>query len=338
MWPPRSLRSLRTRRARKKSKGSKKKKKKKNEAKGEAMIGEYQNFEQEPFTIERQDEETLVFDGHMELKEKDGAWQDEDGTVKLTKDGMKITMVVHDDDDDTDMTQILVPKGYQEPTSYAISINKSAGEVEHFEKHEGVRFLNYVPKSGPGFEGVDKWMAALVRDTNPLYRWCRTLAGKKICICAKGKRQGLLRMIHSYVESYFKGEVGKFVFVKPPEADDACSAEAMEAALDEAFEEHGHFNAVVVSLKANHHNLAVDTLEAMDALRKKKRNSPVIVMETASKKYHKKHKKMVLAKGAGGYVNSLLSLFEEISRVVDMPQMPTDVEESLGADGDCLVM
>merc|ERR1740121_2360984 len=163
-------------------------------------------------------------------------------------------------------------------------------------------------------------------------------AGRHRRATRSGGAHGLQVLLGLRHRSYFKGEVGKFVFVKPPEADDACNAEAMEAALDEAYEEHGHFNAVVVSLKANHHNLAVDTLEAMDALRKKKRNSPVIVMETASKKYHKKHKKMVLAKGAGGYVNSLLSLFEEISRVVDMPQMPTDVEESLGADGDCLVM
>lgn len=235
---------------------------------------------------------------------------------------------------------MLTPKGYQEPTSYGISINWRPGQVEHYEKHEGVRMLNYVPKGGgPGFEGLDKWLAALVKETNPLYRWCRIFAEKKILILAKGKRQALLRILHSYCKSHFGGEIGTPVFVQPPSGDTECTSKVMMEMLTNNFETHNGFNLIVVSYKANGHLLAKHTLEAMGVLRfDSNMTTPVVVMETSKKEFHKKHKAQCLGWGASGYINSMLSLFDEIARVLEIPPVPNEMEEALTDADRCSVM
>lgn len=344
--------------ARKSSRKSMKKKgskhsKKESKPTGDDLIGEYVDYDQDAVYIRRCEEDAAcleletVYEMPIVLKladgqdGKDGWWVGEDGLRVKKADGRKVTMVKVDEDDGTEQLMILLPKGYQEPVSYGISINWKPGQVEHYEKHEGVRMLNYVPKDGPGFEGLDKWLAALVKETNPLYRWCRSLAEKKILVIAKGKRQGILRMMHSYCSSFFKGDfatMGTFVFIAPPDGDDACNSEALAGILGEAFTEHGNFSTIVVSWKANGHNLATELLQAMGELRQDGKMTPVVVMETADKKFHKKHKKQALALGAAGYVNSMLSMFDEISRVVELPQVPNAMEESLGEGGGCSVM
>lgn len=66
------------------------------------------------------------------------------------------------------------------PVAYAIVNDAPAATREHFRRHEGIELLPYDSHGGTDFSGFDGWLAALYEATNPLLRFGRHLAERRI--------------------------------------------------------------------------------------------------------------------------------------------------------------
>lgn len=66
------------------------------------------------------------------------------------------------------------------PIAYAVVNDASPATQEHFRRHEGIHLLTYRSNEPPNFQGFDQWLQAIHAATNPLSRFGRLLAGKRI--------------------------------------------------------------------------------------------------------------------------------------------------------------
>ncbi|MDA0334275.1 MAG: SIR2 family protein [bacterium] len=66
------------------------------------------------------------------------------------------------------------------PVAYAIVNDVPPGTQDHFRKHEGIEVLSYDTHGGTDFSGFDDHLGAIYQETNPLVRFGRLLATRRI--------------------------------------------------------------------------------------------------------------------------------------------------------------
>ena len=66
------------------------------------------------------------------------------------------------------------------PVAYAIVNDVPADTQSHFRKHEGIEILSYDTEGGKSFSGFDDYLEAIYQETNPLVRFGRLLAMRRI--------------------------------------------------------------------------------------------------------------------------------------------------------------
>lgn len=219
------------------------------------------------------------------------------------------------------------------PLAYAVMFNQSDMTVDFYQKHEGVEILNYVPESGPGFEGLDLWLEAIYQKTSPLYRFTRCLAGKKIGLCAMSETGGCLKFLVQYSEKEFGEDCGTIELFPLPGKDDTVSQEELNTLMQKC----GKLDLLVAGYKVNGHPIAKMLLAAVNTL-PQERKCPVMVLESANGMHGEDVRLASLAirrrqesfqMGAAAYANGLKEL---ISGVGDILRKP------IYRDDDCSIM
>jgi len=66
------------------------------------------------------------------------------------------------------------------PVAYAIVNDVPPGTQNHFRKHEGIDVLSYDTHGGTDFSGFDDYLGTIYQETNPLVRFGRLLAMRRI--------------------------------------------------------------------------------------------------------------------------------------------------------------
>ena len=66
------------------------------------------------------------------------------------------------------------------PVAYAIVNDVPSDTRSHFRKHEGIEILSYDTEGGKDFSGFDDYLEAIYQATNPLVRFGRLLAMRRI--------------------------------------------------------------------------------------------------------------------------------------------------------------
>ena len=66
------------------------------------------------------------------------------------------------------------------PVAYAIVNDVPPDTRKHFRKHEGIEILSYDTQEGNNFSGFDDYLEAIYQSTNPLVRFGRLLARRRI--------------------------------------------------------------------------------------------------------------------------------------------------------------
>ena len=66
------------------------------------------------------------------------------------------------------------------PVAYAIGNDVPPGTQNHFRKHEGIEVLSYDTHGGEDFSGFDDYLGGIYQQTNPLVRFGRLLASRRI--------------------------------------------------------------------------------------------------------------------------------------------------------------
>lgn len=207
------------------------------------------------------------------------------------------------------------------PIAYGIGINMANSEVEFYQEHEGIQMLNYVPADGgPGFEGIEKWLEAIVHATNPLLRWSKVFEGKHVLVCGRNKFCGMMGAFAALAKQMYKVNIGTIRFGPPPDEGEDFPEDSVPELLA-GITEIQPLDLVIVD-HGRHEQLPQVAHSFLDAMAKDPSiKAPLLVCDTTPKKYHEKHKRAVLRKGAGGYVNSCQTLFSEVRRMLDSATM-----------------
>lgn len=211
----------------------------------------------------------------------------------------------------------------EQPIAYAIMPNQTESKVKFYEKHEGVKILNYVPESGPGFEGIEQWLEAIHMQTNPLYRWATSLAGKRFLVYGKGQGSMTLPILVDWVKHSFGADCGEMVIdVGPAAADDFNKEQVIEV-----MKKHGRFDVVMVAYKSNGHETAKAMLGAMDAMDTKDK-SPVLVVDglpddkdtsISTRSLLIPRRRACLQMGAVDYLADFASLLPAVANIAKTP-------------------
>lgn len=203
------------------------------------------------------------------------------------------------------------------PIAYGIGINMADSEIEFYQKHEGIEMLNYIPADGgPGFEGIEKWLAALMNATNPLLRWSKVFKGKHVMVCGRNKLCGMIGAFAALAKKKYKIDVGTVRFGPPPDEGDDFEEGSITQLLASVTEKEP-LDLIIVD-HGKHGQLPQVAHAFLDAMSTDPSiRAPVLVCDTTPDKYHGKHKRAVLRKGAGGYANSCPVMFSEVRRMLD---------------------
>jgi hypothetical protein len=68
----------------------------------------------------------------------------------------------------------------KKPPAYAVMNDVPELTIDHFEKHEGIRFLSYDTAGGTDFSGFDRILEAIFKRTSPVVQFGKLLEGKRI--------------------------------------------------------------------------------------------------------------------------------------------------------------
>merc|ERR1711920_1136114 len=114
----------------------------------------------------------------------------------------------------------------------------------------------------------------------------------------------------------YKMDIGTIRFGPPPDEGDDFEEGAITGLLANATEKQP-LDLVIVDhgRHGQKPQVAHSFLDAMST--DSSVRAPLLVCDTTPDKYHGKHKRAVLRKGAGGYANSCQSLFSEVRRMLD---------------------
>lgn len=203
------------------------------------------------------------------------------------------------------------------PIAYGIGINMADSEIEFYREHEGIQMLNYIPTDGgPGFEGIEKWLEALLHATNPLLRLGKVFKGKHILVCGRNKLCGIFGAFAAIAKKKYKIDIGTIRFGPPPDEGEDFEEGAINQLLASVMEKQP-LHLVIVD-HGRHEQVPQVAQSFLDAMNLCPRiRAPLLVCDTTRDKYHVKHKRAVLRKGAGGYANSIQTLFSEVHRMLD---------------------
>lgn len=234
-----------------------------------------------------------------------------------------------DDEDPDDEEE---QKKRDRPIAYAISINSKESDIEFYAQHEGVRLLNYVPKDGgPGFEGLEKWLEAIVEETNPLYRWSRNLAGKSVVICGQDNLCGFVRVFNHLAKKKFGVETAHLFCTPPPDKGEDFEGDDIVEFIKESASQSP--NGVIDLLLVEYGGPKTPPFPGISFLKALNANPelrcPVLVTDTNKGKRHAAHKKTVMALGAAGYINNFPTLFGQVQHTLRKP--------GKAGDGGCCV-
>jgi hypothetical protein len=211
----------------------------------------------------------------------------------------------------------------KQPIAYAIMSNQTDSKVNFYQKHEGVKILNYVSESGPGFECIERWLEAIHMQTNPLYRWATSLEGKRYLVYGKGQGVMALPLLVEWVKHSFGANCGELVIdAGPSKADDFTKDKVIEV-----MKKHGRFDVVLVAYKSNGHQTAKAMLQAMDAMDAKDK-SPVLVVDgladdkdtsISTRSLLIPRRRACLQMGAVDYLSDFSSLLPAVANIAKTP-------------------
>jgi len=207
----------------------------------------------------------------------------------------------------------------EKPIAYGIGINMAASEIEFYNEHEGIQMLNYIPTDGgPGFEGIEKWLEAILHATNPLLRWIKCFKGKHVMVCGRNKFCGMVGAIAALAKKKYKIDVGTIRFGPPPDEGEDFEEGSITQLLTNVTEKQKQPLDLIIVDHGKHGQLPQVAHSFLDAMNSNPdTRAPILVTDTTPEQYHKEHKRAVLRKGAGGYANSAGVLFAEVRRLLD---------------------
>lgn len=200
-----------------------------------------------------------------------------------------------------------------DPVAYAVINDASEISRAHYRRHEGVHVLSYATDTDPGHGGFDRILGSIRARTDPVYRFGRMVAGKRILWVDRSPAN------NAPVYRFLRRAAGVVVSSDECRIDEALDAEAAIRTIAAAADSGEHFDLVISHWG---HGLAVDSAGEKGSVARSLLSQihtcdlrvPVLIFSTAIQATQRK--KAALRLGAQGYFFTFEGLLRGIEGVL----------------------